>query len=221
MFIRKYKSFMLILFFTLLISLHLVDAKVNSILPLAGKVITIDPGHGGRDSGTMSGKLMEKDLNLEISYQLKKVLEENGATVYMTRMVDEDLSSKWDARKKRGDLYRRILFIQNKKSDLYLSIHINAGNGRGQEVLYHSINKNNLLLAESIHNEFKKEFKTKRIIKKTNLYLYSNTRVPGVLIECGFLSNPNDRYLLQKEDYQKRLALSITRGVYEYFQKEL
>ena len=91
---------MLILFFTLLMSLPLVDAKVNSILPLEGKIITIDPGHGGRDSGTMSGKLMEKDLNLEISYQLKKVLEENGATVYMTRMVDEDLSSKWDARKK-------------------------------------------------------------------------------------------------------------------------
>ena len=55
----------------------------------------------------------------------------------------------------------------------------------------------------------------------SHLYLYSNTRVPGVLIECGFLSNPNDRYLLQKEDYQKRLALSITRGFYEYFQKEL
>ena len=89
MFIRKYKSLMLILFFTLLISLQLVDAKVNSILPLEGKIITIDPGHGGRDSGTMSGKLMEKDLNLEISYQLKKVLEENGATVYMTRMVDD------------------------------------------------------------------------------------------------------------------------------------
>ena len=81
MFIRKYKSLMLILFFTLLISLQLVDAKVNNILPLEGKIITIDPGHGGRDSGTMSGKLMEKDLNLEISYQLKKVLEENETSV--------------------------------------------------------------------------------------------------------------------------------------------
>lgn len=222
MFIRKYKSFMLILFFTLLISLQLVDAKVNSILPLAGKVITIDPGHGGRDSGAIAGKIYEKDLNLEISYQLKKILEENGATVYMTRMVDEDLSSRWDARKKRGDLYRRILFIQNKKSDIYLSIHLNAGGGtgHGQEVLYHPINKKNLLLAESIHNEFKEEFKTRRIIKKTNLYLYSNTRIPGVLIECGFLSNANDRYLLQRESYQKRLALAITKGVFEYFQKE-
>ena len=216
MFIRKYKSFMLILFFTLLISLQLVDAKMNNILPLEGKIITIDPGHGGRDSGTMSGKLMEKDLNLEISYQLKKVLEENGATVYMTRMVDEDLSSKWDARKKRGDLYRRILFIQNKKSDLYLSIHINAGNGRGQEVLYHSINKNNLLLAESIHNEFKKEFKTKRIIKKTNLYLYSNTRVPGVLIECGFLSNPEELKALQDDGYQKKAVQCILDGIESY-----
>ena len=141
---------------------------------------------------------------------LKKTLEESGAVVYMTRNSDEDLSSKWDSLKKRGDLYRRILFIQEKKSDLYLSIHINWFDNsyhKGQEVLYNSINPNNKILGESLMKEFKKDFNTNRTLTKTDLYLYRNTRVPGVLIECGFLSNPEERRLLQDKDYQYKLSI--------------
>lgn len=213
----KYKVLFLPIFILLVFSLQIVDAKINPKQTLQGKIITIDPGHGGRDSGTYYGKIYEKDLNLEISKVLKQALEEKGSTVYMIREDDSDLSSQWDARKKRGDLYRRILFIQEKKSDIYLSIHINAGGGTGQEVLYHTINPNNKILATSILEQFQQDFGTKRPLKKTNLYLYSNTRVPGVLIECGFISDANERYLLQQESYQKKLAASITKGVEEYF----
>ena len=220
--IRKYKVLFLIMFIVLLMSLQFVDARVKPKKSLIGKVITIDAGHGGRDSGTSYGNLYEKDLNLEISKVLKKVLMRNGATVYMIRNDDSDLSSRFDSAKKRGDLYRRILKIQENKSDLYLSIHINYhyySSVRGAEVLYHSINPNNLVLAKSIMEEFKKDLKTDRKVIKTNLYLYSNTRVPGVLIECGFISNPNERYLLQKENYQERIANSITKGVTTYFKE--
>lgn len=220
--IRKYKVLFLIMFIVLLMSLQFVDARVKPKKSLIGKVITIDAGHGGRDSGTSYGNLYEKDLNLEISKVLKKVLMRNGATVYMIRNDDSDLSSRFDSAKKRGDLYRRILKIQENKSDLYLSIHINYhyySSVRGAEVLYHSINPNNLVLAKSIMEEFKKDLKTDRKVIKTNLYLYSNTRVPGVLIECGFISNPNERYLLQKESYQERIANSITKGVTTYFKE--
>ena len=144
--IRKYKVLFLIMFIVLLMSLQFVDARVKPKKTLTGKVITIDSGHGGRDSGTSYGKLYEKDLNLEISKVLKKVLKEKGATVYMIREDDSDLSSKWDSAKKRGDLYRRILKIQENKSDLYLSIHINYhyhSSVSGAEVLYHPINPNN------------------------------------------------------------------------------
>ena len=140
----------------------------------------------------------------------------------MTRDKDEDLSSKWDSLKKRGDLYRRILFIQEKKSDLYLSIHINWFDNyshRGQEVLYNSINPNNKVLGESIMKEFKKDFNTTRELTTTDLYLYRNTRVSGVLIECGFLSNPEERRLLQEKDYQKKLSNSIKNGVINYMLK--
>ena len=141
----------------------------------------------------------------------------------MTRDKDEDLSSKWDSLKKRGDLYRRILFIQEKKSDLYLSIHLNwhdNSSRQGAEVLYNSINPKNKILGESIMESFKKNTYTFRKLITTDLYLYRNTRVPGVLIECGFLSNPNERYLLQKADYQKKVADTITEGVIHYIKKD-
>ena len=220
--IRKYKVLFLIMFIVLLMSLQFVDARVKPKKPLSGKIITVDPGHGGRDAGTSYQGLYEKDLNLEISKVLKKVLEKAGAKVYMIRNDDSDLSSKWDSAKKRGDLYRRILKIQENKSDLYLSIHINYhyySSVSGAEVLYHPINPNNLVLAESIMNEFKNDLKTDRKVIKTNLYLYSNMRVPGVLIECGFISNPNERYLLQKESYQEKISNSITKGVENYFKE--
>ena len=180
------------------------------------------PGHGGRDPGTRYGKILEKNLNLENSKQLKIVLQEQGATVYMTRNKDEDFSSKWDTNKKHGDLYRRILFIQKMKSELYLSIHLNWYNDyyfRGEEVLYNKINPKNKILAESLMNNFKKELYTTRDVITTDLYLYKNTRVPGVLIECGFLSNRYDRGNLLNKDYQKKFSLIISKSLEEYFSK--
>lgn len=213
---RKIKSIIIITIIVLLSSLDLISAKT---LPLLGIVITIDPGHGGRDPGTMYNSIKEKDLNLEISKALEKELTKNGAIVYMIRTSDIDLSSIYDSKKKRGDLYRRLLKIKENKSDLYLSIHINwyqSSAHKGAEVLYNSINKNNKLLADAIMNEFKTNQKSKREIKKTNLYMYKNITIPGVLIETGYLSNPTERRLLQSESYQKELAKSITNGVKNY-----
>jgi N-acetylmuramoyl-L-alanine amidase len=213
---RKIKSIIIITIIVLLSSLDLISAKT---LPLLGIVITIDPGHGGRDPGTMYNSIKEKDLNLEISKALEKELTKNGAIVYMIRTSDIDLSSIYDSKKKRGDLYRRLLKIKENKSNLYLSIHINwyqNSTHKGAEVLYNSINKNNKILAEAIMNEFKTNQKSKREIKKTNLYMYKNITIPGVLIETGYLSNPTERRLLQSESYQKELAKSITNGVKNY-----
>ncbi len=164
---------------------------------------------------------MEKDIVLEISFQLRDALMEKGAIVYMTRDSDEDLSSRWDPKKKRGDLYRRLLMYKKYDTELYLSIHINAGSKaseKGAEVLYHPINKNNKVFGTILMEHFKKDLKTKRKLLKTDLYMYRNTTVPGVLIECGFLTNPDERYLMQKESYQKKIASSITDAVIEYFQ---
>lgn len=201
-------------------SLNIVTAhNRDENLPLFGKVITVDAGHGGRDPGTRFGNILEKNLNLEISKALEKELTRNGAIVYMIRDSDVSLNSKYDVRKKRSDLYRRIKFIENKKSDLYLSIHLNWYNNAyygGVEVLYNNINKDNKLLATDIKDSFLASNIKTREIKTTNLYMYRNTYTPGVLIECGFLSNKNDRYLLQKASYQKKLSTVITKGVIDF-----
>lgn len=175
--------------------------------------------HGGRDPGTRFGNILEKNLNLEISKALEKELTKNGAIVYMIRDSDVSLNSKYDVRKKRSDLYRRIKFIENKKSDLYLSIHLNWYNNAyygGVEILYNNINKNNKVLASNIRDSFLNNNIKTREIKTTNLYMYRNTYTPGVLIECGFLSNKNDRYLLQQASYQKKISTVITKGVIDF-----
>lgn len=213
---HKLKSIIIITIIILLSSIDLIAAQQ---LPLLGIVITIDPGHGGRDPGTMYGSIKEKDLNLEISKKLEAELTKNGAAVYMIRNSDIDLSSIYDSKKKRGDLYRRLLKIKENKSDLYISIHINwyeSPKHRGAEVLYNSINPNNKILAESIMEQFKINQKSKRTIKKTNLYMYKNTTVPGVLVETGFLSNKTERTLLQAPTYQEELSKSITEGIKNY-----
>lgn len=120
---KKYKIRYLLY---LLIGIVLLSTfKVSALLPLSGKTIVIDPGHGGRDPGTRYGNLLEKDLNLEISKTLKKQLEEYGATVYLLRENDVDFSKDSDYLKKRSDLKRRINYIESKKSDIYLSVHLN------------------------------------------------------------------------------------------------
>lgn len=212
----KIKTVLLIIFFLLVLSLQVISAQS---LPLQDTTIIIDPGHGGRDSGTTYGEILEKDINLEISKVLEKELTEKGAIVYMTRTRDIDLSSIYDSAKKRGDLYRRLLLIKEKKADLYLSIHINWYQNsamKGAEVLYNSINDKNKILAKFIMNEFKEKLESSRNIKTTDLYMYRNTTTPGVLIECGYLSNKIERNLLQDKKYQEKLSASITNGVINY-----
>lgn len=216
---KKYILLVLVLFIVCMLTFYKVDA-IHYDLPLFGRVIFVDPGHGGRDPGTSYGNILEKDIVLDISKELRKQLESKGAIVYMTRETDIDLSSIWDVRKKRGDLYRRILMYKKYQAELYLSIHINYySNTRwsGAEVLYNSINSENKVFGQILMNNFKTSLGSKRSLKKTDLYMYKSTTVPGVLIECGFLSNPNERYLLQQKNYQKKLSQVITDSVVYYF----
>lgn len=214
---NKYRTLILICFFLLVISFQVISAKE---LPLFQKVIVVDAGHGGRDPGTRYGNTLEKDLNLEIAKVLEKELLKQGAIVYMIRDEDEDLSNSSDYRKKRADLRRRVNFIEEKKSDLYLSIHLNWYKDYyygGAEILYNNINKNNKVLAANLKESLTNNNIKTRDLKTTNLYMYRNTNVVGVLVECGFLSNKNDRYLLKTKWYQEKFSKALVEGVIKYF----
>jgi len=193
-------------------------------LPLLGKIIYIDAGHGGRDPGALYGEIQEKDINLEISRFLMVELLKKGAIPYMTRDGDYDLASPYASEKKRSDLTARVKMIEGSGAELYLSVHLNSESNsawQGAQVFYDDINSENKILAQTIQDVFQKKLSSKRQIKEiSDLYLYRNTKTPGVLLEVGFLSNPHDRYLLKKESYQKKLAEVITDGVIEYYKKK-
>lgn len=217
---KKYRRLTIILFFLFFCVFIRVDAKVND-LPLLGKAIYVDPGHGGRDPGALYKDIEEADINLEISKHLVKKLEEKGAIVYIIRDGDYDLSRPNSYDIKRSDLQNRVKLINNSNIDLYLSIHLNtysSSNWKGAQVFYDDINENNKKLAENIQTSFKKMLNSNRKIKEiSTYYMYRHIKVPGVLLEVGFLTNPNERYLLKTESYQKKICDSIIEGIINYY----
>lgn len=139
----------------------------------------------------------------------------------MTREGDYDLSSPHVYLRKRSDLSRRAKLINETKCDLYLSIHLNATNSstwKGAQVFYDDVNKENKVLGQKIQDSFKKNLGSRRKLKEVkDLFMYKDIDVPGVLLEVGFLSNANERYLLRKSYYQKRIANAIIEGIYNYY----
>ena len=216
----KKKNIIIVMMFLFALVFNIIKAD-NSNLPLFGKVIYIDPGHGGLDPGALYGGIKEKDINLEISKKLDNGLTKLGAIVYMTRDGDYDLSAIRTNNRKRSDLSRRVNLINKSKCDIFLSIHLNAedtNSWKGAQVFYDDINSSNKKLAMVLQQQLKRDLKTSRKIKKVDkLYLQKRIAVPGVLIEIGFLSNPNERYLLKSNNYQEKIVNSITKGILLYF----
>lgn len=216
----KKKNIIIVMMFLFALVFNIIKAD-NSNLPLFGKVIYIDPGHGGLDPGALYGGIKEKDINLEISKKLDNGLTKLGAIVYMTRDGDYDLSAIRTNNRKRSDLSRRVNLINKSKCDIFLSIHLNAedtNSWKGAQVFYDDINSSNKKLAMVLQQQLKRDLKTSRKIKKVDkLYLQKRIIVPGVLIEIGFLSNPNERCLLKSNNYQEKVVNSITKGILLYF----
>ena len=216
---KVYSLFLLILFIS---TLTLVNANINnSNMLLLGKVIYLDAGHGGPDPGTIYKNIYEKDINLSIVKKLQTVLEEEGAIVYLTRYGDYDLSKNYTGSRKKSDLNNRAKIINESKADLYISIHLNSiksSTWSGAQVFYDDVNDKNKDLAILMQKQLKKDLKTNREVKEISKILMNRKiTVPGILIEAGFLSNPNDRYKLQKADYQYKIVNSIKRGILKYF----
>ncbi len=216
---HKYKICVLFLFIIFLYCFEFVSANNN--FPLLGKIIYLDPGHGGLDPGAIYVDTKEKEINLEISKKVETKLLKLGAIIYMTRYGDYDLSVNNTINRKRSDLSRRSNIINKSDCDLFLSIHLNAEETNtysGAQVFYSDKNKKNIEIARIFQEEFKKNLKSTRNYKKDNsLYLLKRLKVPGILLEVGFLSNQNERYLLKQETYQNKIAETIISAVLTYF----
>ncbi|RKQ32275.1 N-acetylmuramoyl-L-alanine amidase CwlD [Oceanobacillus halophilus] len=199
-------------------------------LPLSGKTIVLDPGHGGPDGGAV-GKdgTLEDDIALIVSKKLKNYLQLAGADVFLTREEDKDLAAedtKGLSRRKAEDIRKRMEFINDKKPELFLSIHLNAlpsTKWRGAQSFYYPSADENKHLAKMIQAEIIRNLEntTREALVKNGMYLLKHAEFPGALIEIGFLSNEEERNLLKQDAYQEKMAASIYQGVLRYVTEDV
>lgn len=169
-------------------------------------IVTIDPGHGGVDPGCGEEGWLEKDIVLSISIKLKKLLEQAGVTAVMTRTTDQTLS-----------LDDRAIMANNATSDLFVSIHCNSyeGAARGMDCYYHK-NDSAKLLAQAILDRAGELGIVTRQVQKNNYQVLWDTDMPAVLVETGFLTDPDDQVALLDPVHQDTVARAIADAVLAY-----
>lgn len=194
-------------------------------LPLSGKTIVIDPGHGGVDGGAVGkDKTLEKDIALAVAKKTRDFLQQSGALVYLTREKDKDLAkedTKGLSRRKAEDIRKRLKFIHDKEADFFVTLHLNAlpsNKWSGAQTFYYSKYDKSKHLATMIQSEIIRNLEntTRKPLAINGVYLLKYAEVPGSLVEIGFLSNEHEREHLKKESYQRKIAGSIYEGILRY-----
>lgn len=226
----------IILLATLVLTL-LVYITLKYTLPIKAenitnvkKTILIDPGHGGYDGGAdgIDG-IKEKDINLGISLKIRDTLIASGYNVVMTRVEDKALldEGKRTSTKKAQDIANRCKIKLESKADLFISIHQNKfpqGKYYGSQVWY-SKNEESKLLAHIVQQNLKTDLnngnnRVEKPAKNDYRILTCNDTMPSILVECGFLSNDEERRLLQDQVYQQKIADSIVKSIKAYLKVE-
>lgn len=199
------------------------EAAAVSVQMNQKKVIVVDLGHGGIDPGMIGiDGLKEKDLNLAIGLKVKTALEKKGFQVVMTRDTDTGLYEEDSPNKKAQDMQKRILLIQEVKPILTVSIHQNSyedPNVKGPQVFFYRDSVQGEELAKLLQKKLNEYLQVERPRQaKGNTSYYLLKRSPGVLniVECGFLTNPEEAEKLSQEKYQKKVAEAVADGIYEY-----
>ncbi|WP_442913813.1 N-acetylmuramoyl-L-alanine amidase [Lacrimispora sp.] len=226
----KFKKWEPLMALVLLVLVYVISSQAGKmtagVKAKAGKerpVVVIDAGHGGNDPGKIGvDGTLEKDINLQIAYRLKKYLEASDVKVVLTREDDNGLYSERDNRKKMADMSKRCEIINDVSPSLTVSIHQNSyheENVYGGQVFYYKKSDKGKELAEILQSRFDYVLgeKNTRLAKPNdNYYLLLHVRTPIVIVECGFLTNWKESALLNTSDYQDRVAWTIHMGVMEY-----
>lgn len=180
---------------------------------LKGRVIVIDPGHGGDDPGMIGTnyETIEKELNLSTSFYLEDELRSRGARVLMTRTKEEE----------KPELSRRVKISESAGADAFVSIHYNSSENKTSGILtfYYSETKDRPL-ARAIENRLASGIGLKSNgISFGNLHVLRENETVSTLVELGFLSNAKDESIVRGSDYQKKAAKAIAKGLEDYFSR--
>lgn len=202
--------------------------KTNAT-PITNKTIVLDAGHGFPDEGAVGFTgTTEQAINLEIVLKLQELIEQSGAKVILTRSDENGIYSADSTsirNKKISDIKNREYIVDNSNADIFISIHLNKyqdSKYSGWQTFYQPKIENSKLLATSIQDELNDNINkdNKRVpMAIKGVYLMEHIDIPGVVVECGFISNPNEEELLKQETHQSKLAWGIYTGVQKYFQE--
>jgi len=207
------------------------DIVQTNATPITNKVIVIDAGHGLPDEGAQGfNGTTEQAINLEISLKLQKLIEQSGAKVFLTRSDENGIYSTDSVgikNKKVSDAKNRVEIGNTNDADIFISIHLNkfpaSNQYRGWQTFYQKNNENSKLIAESIQENLNKNIQienNRRSLPINNIYIMDKLQIPAVIVECGFLSNPEETENLKNEQYQNKLVWGIYLGIQEYFNNQ-
>ena len=189
----------------------------------ASPLILVDAGHGGSDPGMIGvGGLEEKGINLSISLLLRDTLEKSGYSVIMTREEDKGLYDSSAANKKAQDMQRRIAMIREHMPVLSVSIHQNSYHDagvHGPQVFYYESSVEGKKLAEAVQsslNDLLEVDRPRKVKGNTSYYLLKRSSGTLVIVECGFLTNPEEAQKLQTKKYQEKVAATVSEGIHTY-----
>ena len=187
---------------------------------LRGKLIVLDPGHGATDPGAVGPRgTYEKTLNLSLGMQVKAILERAGASVVMTRQADVDLSTP--DMSDREELRARTMVANNRKANLFVSIHHNSSANRdlsGTTTYYYPKTSYDAVLAQCLQSAMIRGAGLDNIgVRTANFFVIKNTWMPAALLEIGFISNPQEEQMLTSPAFQQKMALAIVAGIDQFF----
>lgn len=220
--LTKYKSFIVLVLIFVLLSFVFSGIVSFQTSRLNGITIVIDAGHGGRDGGSV-GKLgtVEKEINLRYSIALKNKLVRAGYKVVLTRYTDDGLYSEQANNKKVSDMNARMQIIKKANPSLVISIHMNSfadASVKGANCFYKVDDEHSKTCADLIQKCLNTYCGAKNTKSKEGDYFMLNcSYYTSVLVECGFLSNPEEEKLLNSVEYMDKITNAISSGVLLYF----
>lgn len=195
--------------------------------------VVIDPGHGGVDGGSSDKQgLLEKNINLEVGLKLRSTLKDMNINAILTRDSDISLESKSTIKASRygRDLNARKTIIDNANAEAFVSIHVDAyrvTSARGVKIFYNSKSEEGKRLADVVcakinkivFEDFLNTTEAKAEAKTGDYYVLRESKAPGIIVEIGFITNPEDNKLIQSKDYQGIISKAIAEGMVQFLQK--
>ncbi len=218
---------LVVCFFVSIFSINALAGASQTNLSPTGLTVVIDAGHGGIDGGVSGVKtgVTESELNLSVAFCLQECFKSAGVKTVLTRTDENGLYGVYnDYTFKRRDMENRRKIIEKAKPDLVISIHMNkfsTASRRGAQVFFDESNEKGVLLAKSVQQSLNAmpECVKQTSALKGDYYILNSHPYPACIVECGFLSNPDDETLLLTEEYRQKIAYAIFKGSIDYLSK--